>query len=148
MIVQLDCTNMTEHTSEMELYIILANFECWNWKLLINKMLSSQGKLVQYSPAIVGFFSAKTNILQHIKHIFSAIALFSTIVVVLRGIRCNEYSIFLSQRDMCQNLWTSFLEGCTETMDFDLKNEKLSKQDTHYGTKFAQLKYNCLKISL
>ncbi len=33
-------TNMTEHKSEMELYIILAtleNFECWNQTILITK---------------------------------------------------------------------------------------------------------------
>ncbi len=52
-----DCTaklgvNTTEHMSEMELYIILAtleNFENY-------KMSSSQGRSVQCSPAMIGFF--------------------------------------------------------------------------------------------
>ncbi len=45
-----------------------------------------QANLVQYFPAVVGFSSDIINILQHIKRLFSVIAL---------ALGCNEYGIYI-----------------------------------------------------
>ncbi len=70
--------NTAEHASHMELYIILAtleNFEYLESACFNHKTTSSQAKLVKCSLAMVAFSLDKINILQSIKHLFSAIAL-------------------------------------------------------------------------
>ncbi len=93
-----------KHASDMELYIILAtleNFECWN------EMSLSQMKPIQCSLAMVGFSSDIINILQHIKHLFIAIAIVPS---VLDGIDmvCQETKVLFCIV-FCKKLMTKFL---------------------------------------
>ncbi len=68
-------TIMTEHPSEMQLYIILAILDNFESDTFNKEITSSQAKPVQCFPAMVGFSSDKINILQHIKHLFNVIRL-------------------------------------------------------------------------
>ncbi len=60
-------TNTTEHTSEMELYIILhfRKLRMLELDTFNHKISSPKAKPVQCSPAIVVFSSDEINILQH-----------------------------------------------------------------------------------